>query len=101
MVSPDSRDIACPLAGRNSTHRPVQISGTGSDFASFYKLLDALVMTSTILMVGVGLDDPDFQLLFEDNRARFEHALPHYMTYGGDPNADLALTVRETLGIKL
>jgi hypothetical protein len=30
MVSPDSRDIACPLAGRNSTHRPVQISGTGS-----------------------------------------------------------------------
>jgi hypothetical protein len=32
MVSPDSRDIACPLAGRNSTHRPVQISGTGSIF---------------------------------------------------------------------
>jgi hypothetical protein len=31
MVSPDSRDTACPLSGRNSTYRPVQISGTGSD----------------------------------------------------------------------
>src|SRR5450432_402030 len=31
MVSPDSRGTACPLSGRNSTYRPVQISGTGSD----------------------------------------------------------------------
>jgi hypothetical protein len=30
MVSPDSQAIACPLSGRNSTYRPVQISGTGS-----------------------------------------------------------------------
>jgi hypothetical protein len=32
MVSPDSQAIACPLSGRNSTYRPVQISGTGSVF---------------------------------------------------------------------
>src|SRR5665811_2627909 len=31
MVSPGSRGTACPLSGRNSTYRPVQISGTGSD----------------------------------------------------------------------
>src|SRR5665213_1742572 len=30
MVSPDSRGIACPPSGRNSTYRPVQISETGS-----------------------------------------------------------------------
>src|SRR5450631_1373212 len=30
MVSPDSRATACPPSGRNSTYRPVQISGTGS-----------------------------------------------------------------------
>src|ERR1700722_16819482 len=30
MVSPDSQAIACPLSGRNSTYRTVQISGTGS-----------------------------------------------------------------------
>src|SRR4051812_36294316 len=30
MVSPDSRATACPPSGRNSTYRPVQISGTSS-----------------------------------------------------------------------
>jgi UDP-glucose 4-epimerase len=30
MVSPDSQGTACPPSGRNSTYRPVQISGTGS-----------------------------------------------------------------------
>src|SRR5438128_4673268 len=30
IVSPDSLGTACPLSGRNSTHRPVQISGTSS-----------------------------------------------------------------------
>jgi hypothetical protein len=30
MVSPDSQATACPPSGRNSTYRPVQISGTGS-----------------------------------------------------------------------
>jgi chromosome condensin MukBEF ATPase and DNA-binding subunit MukB len=72
-----------------------------TEHASFYRLLDALIMTNTILMVGVGLDDPDFQLLFEDNRARFQNALPHYMTYGGNPHVDLLQTTRDTLGTKL
>src|SRR5207302_2540846 len=30
IVSPDSRDTACPLSGRNSTYRPVQILEAGS-----------------------------------------------------------------------
>src|SRR5262249_38979800 len=30
MVSPDSRCTACPLSGRNSTYRPVQIFEAGS-----------------------------------------------------------------------
>jgi len=33
IVSPDSLGTACPLSGRNSTYRPVQISGTGSQAA--------------------------------------------------------------------
>jgi len=33
MVSPDKMGTACPLSGRNSTYRPVQISGTGSEHA--------------------------------------------------------------------
>src|SRR5437899_3858741 len=34
MVSPDSQATACPLSGRNSTYRPVQISGTSSNYAA-------------------------------------------------------------------
>jgi hypothetical protein len=30
IVSPDSRGTACPLSGRNSTYRPVQILEAGS-----------------------------------------------------------------------
>jgi hypothetical protein len=33
MVSPDSQATACLPSGRNSTYRPVQISGTGSFIA--------------------------------------------------------------------
>jgi hypothetical protein len=36
IVSPDSRGTACPLSGRNSTYRPVQILEAGSErLASF------------------------------------------------------------------
>jgi hypothetical protein len=34
IVSPDSLGTACPLSGRNSTYRLVQISGTGSVWSS-------------------------------------------------------------------
>jgi hypothetical protein len=32
IVSPDSLGTACPLSGRNSTYRPVQILEAGSHF---------------------------------------------------------------------
>src|SRR5215813_3820991 len=33
IISPDSRGTACPLSGRNSTYRPVQILEPGSIFS--------------------------------------------------------------------
>ncbi|WP_354232049.1 hypothetical protein, partial [Bradyrhizobium sp. F1.4.3] len=32
IVAPDSQASACPLSGRNSTYRPVQICGAGSSW---------------------------------------------------------------------
>jgi hypothetical protein len=40
MVAPDSQATACPLSGRNSTYRSVQISGTGSRCPRFYTVDD-------------------------------------------------------------
>jgi hypothetical protein len=55
MVSPDSQAIACPLSGRNSTYRTVQISGTGSGFilAGETSLAMSLIDSGT---GGFGLD---------------------------------------------
>src|ERR1700726_4649188 len=38
IVSPDSLGTACPLSGRNSTYRPVQISAAGSDVVGYSRL---------------------------------------------------------------
>jgi hypothetical protein len=80
---------------------------TRSDYASarmrysgFYSLLDALINTNTVLIVGAGLDDPDFQLIFEDSAAKFSSGLPHYMTSGDNFHADMLATIRQTRNIK-
>src|SRR5829696_3467314 len=43
MVSPDSLGTACPLSGRNSTYRPVQISGAGSNIVVSIDVSQALL----------------------------------------------------------
>jgi len=78
-----------------------QYAEARTKYFDFYKVLESLIVTNTVLMVGVGLDDPDFQLLFEDTAARFRAGLPHYMTYGGKPHPDVARSARETRNIKL
>src|SRR5262245_40815023 len=40
MLSPDSRAKSCPLSGRSSTYRPVQILEAGSNVGGFENLDD-------------------------------------------------------------
>ncbi|WP_315753473.1 MULTISPECIES: SIR2 family protein [unclassified Bradyrhizobium] len=68
--------------------------------ATFYQLVDALLLTNTFLIFGCGLDDPDFQLLFENFCFRFPTADPHYMTMADSINPDLESLTRETRKIK-
>ncbi|QWG17909.1 SIR2 family protein [Bradyrhizobium sediminis] len=95
------------LKAHGSIHEPAKMIFTRSDYAlartkyaGFYSLLDALVNTNTVLIVGAGLDDPDFQLLFEDSAAEFSSGLPHYMTSGDNFHADMIATIRQTRNIK-
>src|SRR6266404_3440223 len=48
MVSPDSLGTACPLSGRNSTYRPVQISETSSQIAQRLVSIDCLHLTAML-----------------------------------------------------
>src|SRR5487761_1182086 len=43
IVSPDSLGTACPLSGRNSTYRPVQISAAGSFITHVIFARDVLI----------------------------------------------------------
>jgi hypothetical protein len=59
---------------------------TRSDYArarvhhsSFYRVLDSLFLTRTVLFVGCGTKDPDIELLLEDANLRYPDAPPHYM----------------------
>ena len=48
MASPDSMGTACPLSGRNSTYRPVQISGTGSTFEDGTRAFEQLAGAKSV-----------------------------------------------------
>ena len=69
-------------------------------FASFYHLVDALLLTNTLLILGCGLSDPDFQLLLENFNYRFPNAAPHYMTYAERSTDEFDELVRETRKLK-
>jgi len=45
IVAPDSQAPACPLSGRNSTYRPVQICGAGSVCSFAFPIDEPVVST--------------------------------------------------------
>src|SRR4051812_11234508 len=63
MVSPDSQATACPPSGRNSTYRPVQISGTGSNL---HRAGSARLGWRKIFSQNVGADQKNPYGQYED-----------------------------------
>lgn len=45
---------------------------------SFYKILEALVLTHTFIFIGAGINDPDIKLLLEDYAFKYNFARCHY-----------------------
>lgn len=46
---------------------------------NFFKTLDALFLTNTLLFIGYSLSDPDIQLLLENNNITAPGSHPHYL----------------------
>ena len=67
---------------------------------TFYQLIDALLLTNTFLMLGCGLNDPDFQLMFESFSYRFPNSQPHYMAYAESTNDEVETLLRDTRKLK-
>lgn len=68
----------------------------------FYEVLKAVFLTSTILFLGCGLEDPDIMLLLEDVKVVGQHEQPHYaMALSGAKNRFLIKDWEETYNIKV
>lgn len=48
------------------------------EYAGFYELIKAILLTHTCIFIGVGLDDPDILLLLEDVKITSSSTLSHY-----------------------
>ena len=58
------------------THK--QYSEARCKYASFYRMLDALMLTHTFIFLGCGISDPDIQLILENMNFLYPGCLPHY-----------------------
>jgi SIR2-like domain len=48
-------------------------------YATFYRLLEAMILTHTFVFVGCSLKDPDLQLLLENHAFTYPENKPHYI----------------------
>jgi len=69
-------------------------------FSSFYKILDALFLTHTILFLGYSLTDPDIQLVLENVNISVESAHPHYFVTGNNTNAAIKEAMKRAYNIE-
>lgn len=54
---------------------------------NFYKVLDSLFLTHTILFIGYSLTDPDIQLVLENANISAPSSHPHYFVTGNNINS--------------
>lgn len=55
-------------------------------YSNFYKVLDSLFLTHTILFIGYSLTDPDIQLVLENVNIAAPSSHPHYFVTGDNVN---------------
>lgn len=73
------------IKAHGSVNRPEATVLTRSDYFAarekyqgFYKVLESLFLTHTLLFIGYSLSDPDIQLLLENTSITAQSAHPHY-----------------------
>ena len=75
------------------THR--QYAEARNKYSSFYKLLDALILTHTFVFIGCGINDPDIQLILENATFLYPDCRQHYFITSDD---SISPEIQESLG---
>jgi hypothetical protein len=101
-------DIRCILKAHGCISDPTKIVLTRSSYfaarrayPSFYALLDALFLTSTLLFVGAGLTDPDIQLILENANLAASSGNHHYALVPRGRHPSIVAAIRNTYNIAL
>lgn len=65
-----------------------QYSKARCNYASFYQIMDSLILTHTFIFLGCGIDDPDISLLLENANFNHKNCPPHYFVTEENSSAD-------------
>nr|MBV6628878.1 SIR2 family protein [Oceanococcus sp. HetDA_MAG_MS8] len=68
-------------------------------YPNFYRVLDALFLTKTILFLGYSISDPDIQLLLENSNITYKASHPHYALIGAGMNPSIKSAYKEAYNI--
>jgi hypothetical protein len=70
-------------------------------YPGFYKILDSLFLTSTILFIGYSINDPDIQLVLENANISAIGSHPHYACMANDLHETTKSVIKKTYNIEL
>lgn len=71
------------------------------DYPGFYKVLDGLFLTNTLLFVGCSLTDPDIQLVLENANISAPSSHPHYSLVEKTHHRSIKASIKTTHNIEL
>ena len=82
------------------THK--QYSAARCKYSSFYKLLDALILTHTFIFLGCGINDPDIKLTLENSNFLYPGCRPHYfVTAAGSYEDEISAVLSHNRNLEL
>jgi hypothetical protein len=70
------------------------------DFPQFYNVLDALFLSSTLIFIGCGINDPDVNLLLENANISARSSHPHYALVEDVRHAAIKHAYQETYNLR-
>jgi hypothetical protein len=71
------------------------------EYPGFYRLLDALFLTHTLLFIGCSLTDPDIQLVLENANISVPSAHPHYALVEKTRHPSIKAAMKTTHNLEL
>jgi hypothetical protein len=70
------------------------------DFPQFYNVLDALFLSSTLILIGCGINDPDVNLLLENANISARSSHPHYAVVEDVRHTAIKQAYQETYNLR-